>query len=138
MAQNYFVAITICMLMTMATSAHGQTTSDVVRSVPRASIDARLGRGSQYGAFAPLPPSLTDSVHGRVRSAAISKAQGATGKPAKSKKSRMIIGAMVGFGVGSLLGLTVGQEACRGSSKWGCVMLGGGTGAAIGIAIGRR
>jgi hypothetical protein len=55
-----------------------------------------------------------------------------------SKRDRIIAGALIGFGVGAVLGVTVGQEACLGGSKWGCIAQGGGFGAAMGILIARR
>jgi hypothetical protein len=57
---------------------------------------------------------------------------------ASHSKRKMITGALVGFGVGAILGTTIGKEACQDGSKWQCVALGGGMGAAIGILIARK
>lgn len=56
----------------------------------------------------------------------------------KSKTNRIVAGALIGFGIGAVLGTTVGKEMCLGATVWRCVFLGGGTGAAIGIGIARR
>ena len=53
-----------------------------------------------------------------------------------SKRRRILTGALIGFGVGAALGLTVGQESCLNQSKWVCAANGGGVGAGIGALIG--
>jgi uncharacterized protein YcfJ len=62
--------------------------------------------------------------------------QQAASKP--SKRGRMIAGAVIGFAVGSVLGVTVGQESCLNQSKWVCIAKGGGYGAALGVLIGLK
>ena len=44
-------------------------------------------------------------------------------------------GALIGFGVGAVLGSTVGQEACLHSPRWHCAVWAGTMFAAIGAAI---
>ena len=44
-------------------------------------------------------------------------------------------GALIGFGIGAVLGATVGQEACLHSPRWHCAVGGGAMFAAIGAGI---
>lgn len=60
------------------------------------------------------------------------------GQQPSSRRRKIVTGALVGFGVGALLGVTVGQEMCLDSSKWQCVGLGGSMGAFFGIMIAKR
>lgn len=86
----------------------------------------------------PLRLSLRDTAlmhtFGPVHEAAT--VQQAASQP--SKAGRMVVGALIGFAVGSVLGVTVGQEMCLNKSKLVCVMIGGGLGALMGASAARK
>ena len=56
--------------------------------------------------------------------------------PAFARTRRAIAkGAVIGFGVGALLGSTVGQEACLHSPRWHCAVAAGTAFGVIGAAV---
>jgi hypothetical protein len=64
-------------------------------------------------------------------------------KPAQSvrplvsqSRSGAIKGAVIGFPIGVLAGLTIGAESCLGKPKWHCAVKGGVTIAGVGALIG--
>lgn len=63
--------------------------------------------------------------------------QTSTPSSSRSKRDRMIAAGIIGAGLGTLLAVTVGQDACVGKGNWACLALGGGGGATVGVLIAR-
>jgi hypothetical protein len=56
--------------------------------------------------------------------------------PISHSRSGAIKGAIIGFPIGVLAGVTIGAEACMGKPKWHCAVGGGLTWSGIGALIG--
>jgi len=56
--------------------------------------------------------------------------------PKSTKRNSIAIGGLAGFGIGAVLGTTVGAEACLHEPRWHCAVKVGVPLAAIGVFIG--
>jgi len=60
----------------------------------------------------------------------------ATAAAPHAKRNRILAGAAVGFGIGAVLGVSIGAEACLNEPRWHCAVKGGVTIGALGAFIG--
>src|SRR5262245_44274065 len=99
-----------------------------------ASMAAAIPVSAQDGAARPIARAMELHAKRLARVAQIAQPAPPPASKAGSGK-RVVTGAAIGFGVGAVLGSTIGQEACLDSPVWHCAVGSGALFGAIGGLI---